>query len=161
MESVDVRKPNRRRRQMKKYVKPVLVILVGLWLVNVGFQMAMAKQISETVNDSRGRNAAVGAGIGGAGGIVTGLVIGGVGIATGGTAFAVGLPMMALLGAGGGALAGAATGTKEVIQQSETLYSPWAWGAILIVGLLLAWHGMKMFRETKRIVLEDPKALPQ
>ena len=135
---------------MTKYIKPILIILLGLWITNIGFQMSMAQVVSTDTQDTRGRNAAVGAGIGAGGGIVTGLIIGGIGIATGGTAFAIGLPVMALLGAGGGALAGAATGTVKTVEQADSLYSPLAWGAIIIVGVLVALHGMKQFRSIKR-----------
>ena len=127
------------------------MILLGLWITNIGFQMSMAQVISTTdTKDTRRRNAVVGAGVGAGGGIVTGLVIGGIGIATGGTAYAIGLPAMALLGAGGGALAGAATGKVTTIQQADSLHSPLACGAVILVGCLMTFRGMKQFRFLRR-----------
>jgi hypothetical protein len=134
---------------MTKYIKPLLIMLLGLWITNIGLQMSMAQVVSTDTQDTRGRNAAVGAGLGAGGGIVTGLIVGGIGIVTCGTGFAIGLPVMALLGAGCGALAGAATGTVTTVKQSDSLYSPLAWGAIIIVGVLVALNGMKQFRSLR------------
>ena len=71
---------------MKRYTKSTVIIFLGLWITSLGLQMANAKMINTSETNTKGRNALIGAGIGAGGGIITGLIIGGIGIATGGTA---------------------------------------------------------------------------
>lgn len=135
---------------MTKWLKPVAIMGAGIWLMVIGMQMAQAKMQSQQTTDTRGLNALVGAGVGGATGLVTWLIVGGVGIATGGVAFGLGALGLTALGLGAGALAGAATGSKTTLVQSSALYSPWAWGSVFCVGLILCFIGAS---ETKKLVL--------
>ena len=131
---------------MKNY-RPLLGFIVGIWLIIIGLQMAQAQQIYQhQVAGTKGRNAAVGAGIGAGAGIVTWLVVGGVGIATGGIGIGLGAIGLTAIGAGAGAVGGAATGSSSyVIQQPHALYSVWAWGTILVVGTVFTYrHGKQL-----------------
>ncbi len=136
---------------MKKWLKPVAILCAGVWLMLIGIQMAPAKIQSQQTTDTRGRNALVGAGVGGTAGLVTWLIVGGIGIATGGVGFGLGAIGLTAIGVGAGAVGGAATGSKATVVQSSALYSPWAWGSVFCVGLILCFIGAG---ETKKLVLE-------
>ncbi|HEY5741004.1 MAG TPA: hypothetical protein VIS99_00575 [Terrimicrobiaceae bacterium] len=43
-------------------------------------------------------------------------------------------------------LAGAATGTTKTVVQSSALYSPWAYGAVIVVGLVVVQKGIKQLK---------------
>jgi hypothetical protein len=118
--------------------------------------MAQAKMETKQTTDTRGRNALIGGGVGGAAGLVTWLIAGGVGVATGGVGSGLGALGLTALGVGAGAAGGAATGTKAIIVQSTALYSPWAWGAVFCVDVIMCFIGAA---ETKELVLEWKSAL--
>ena len=93
-------------------LKGVALVLVGALLVAQGYGMSKAqreivtqtpveKQVTTNVHTdgTKGRNAAIGAGLGAAGGLGAGLLLGGIGIATGGVGLAIGIPVMVALGA--------------------------------------------------------------
>lgn len=133
----------------------MLMAAFGAWLVVVGINMAQAKkettvQTPETKVQSgtKVRNGGIGAGVGAGLGIGTWLLVGTLGLATGGWGLAIGLGAMTAAGAGAGAVAGAATGksttTMTVIhttQQVAALYSPLAWGSIVIAGVVISFYG--------------------
>jgi hypothetical protein len=131
-----------------KYIKSLAIMALGFWLTTVGVQMSHATLQSKHEESSKGKNAAIGAGIGAGAGLVTWLVIGGVGIATGGVGLGLGALGLTAIGAGAGALGGAATGTTQTIVQSTPLYSPWGWGAVIVAGVCLAYWGGSAFRKT-------------
>ncbi|WP_416401467.1 hypothetical protein [Alicycliphilus denitrificans] len=79
-----------------------------------------------------GGGAAAGAGVG----LLTYLVIGTVGVATGGTGVALGALAMSLIGGGVGA-AGAAAGAAGFRALSYPLVSPWFWGPVIGLGIYL------------------------
>ncbi len=131
---------------MKNYHQ-ILGFIVGVWLIVIGFQMSQAQRIEpKEVSGTKGRNTAVGAGIGAGAGILTWLAVGGVGLATGGLAIGLGAIGLTAIGAGAGAVGGAATGSSGyVINQPHALYSIWAWGTIIVVGIIFAYrHGKQL-----------------
>ena len=65
------------------------------------------------------------------------IILGGVGIATGGVAFGVGALGLTLLGAGSGGVIGAATGETTVTVWTVPLYDPWVWGGLIATGAAL------------------------
>ena len=78
-----------------------------------------------------------------AAGLMTVLIVGGIGVATGGTAFAIGIPAMMAIGGTTGGLVGAATGksTSEIttiieIPKSAPAYEPWMWIFTMIAGVV-------------------------
>lgn len=142
-----------------KLVMPLVGLALGIWLVVLGVQMARASfvtQEQQSVPGTKGRNAAIAA-TGGAvvGGGAAAAVGGGIGIAAMGTG--VGIPFGILiligvgLGAGAGGLAGAASGksasTMVIVSDPAPLYSPWAWGAILVAGILLLIYSVSYMRK--------------
>ena len=134
---------------MNPYVKSLATICLGIWILVVGIQMAGASVQASSTTSNVAANSGIGAIIGGGAGLGTWLIVGSIGVATGGTAFAVGGIAMTALGIGSGALAGAATGTSKTIVQSSALYSPWAYGAVIIVGLLVAQNGIKQLKQAR------------
>lgn len=79
-----------------------------------------------------GGGAAAGAGVG----LLTYLVIGTVGVVTGGTGVALGALAMSLIGGGVGAV-GAAAGVSGFRALSYPLVSPWFWGPVIGLGIYL------------------------
>lgn len=79
-----------------------------------------------------GGGAAAGAEVG----LLTYLVIGTVGVATGGTGVALGALAMSLIGGGVGAV-GAAAGVSGFRALSYPLVSPWFWGPVIGLGIYL------------------------
>ncbi len=131
---------------MKNYHQ-ILGFIVGVWLIIIGLQMSQAQRIDpQQVSGTKGRNAAVGAGIGAGAGILTWLAVGGVGLATGGLGIGLGAIGLTAIGAGAGAVGGAATGSSGyVIHQPNALYSIWAWGTIIVVGTIFTYrHGKQL-----------------
>ncbi len=124
---------------MKTYLKPMLVLTMGIFLILIGINMSRAQDTwDETATNTipipgtKVRNAAIGAGVGAVGGGITAFVVGGIGIVVAGTG--IGLPagagLIALatsLGAGAGAIAGAATGegqSSQIINTTITRVAP-------------------------------------
>lgn len=134
-------------------VKSVFLIVLGASLAVIGVSMRSAKNIStmQVEHDgTKGRNAAIGAGVSAVGGGVLAAVLGGVGIVVAGTG--IGLPAGALLigsaavlGAGGGAIAGAATGTNgwtENVTVVTSAYETWQCVSVLLVAAVLMFLGI-------------------
>lgn len=141
---------------MKKYIKPLISLTMGIFLIIIGINMSKAQNMwDEKKTDqiikpgTKVRNAAIGAGVGAVGGGVTATIVGGIGIVVAGTG--VGLPagiglisLAAGLGAGAGAVAGAATGDTTSVDTVTTtithvapVYETWQWGVVLAIGLFL------------------------
>lgn len=157
---------------MATKAKSLILIVLGVSLVVVGINMRAAKNSwDETIKTenqipgTKGRNAAIGAGVGAVGGGVLAAVVGGIGIVVAGTGF--GLPAgaaligtAAALGAGGGAVAGAATGKSattathtETITHTAAAYETWQWASVLAIGgvlLLLAILEMRKLKEASK-----------
>lgn len=146
-------------------VRAVFVSLLGAWVFVTGVNMAKARierreniPRTEVTPGTKARNGAVGGLLGAGAGIGTWLVVGTVGLATGGAGIAVGLGVMTAIGAVGGGLAGTATGKStttqtwvETIVHNDPAYNPWMWGAVLVAGLLLLTYGAA---EMKRCILQ-------
>lgn len=136
--------------------RSVVLIVLGVSLLVAGVDMRSARRIwSETTERTRkmpgtkGRNAVIGAGVGAVGGGILAATIGGVGIVACGTG--IGLPAGVILigtaaglGAGGGAIVGAATGrspTTAPDTQTTTFivpaYDTWQWGFVIAFGTVL------------------------
>jgi hypothetical protein len=130
---------------MIKTILALLLLFVGIYLITDSIRMSQARRISiEThAEHTKARDSAYGAGIGVGVGVVTWLVVGGVGIATGGAGFAVGAPLIIALGAGSGAVAGAAMGHDKVtqIQHIVPMYSTSAWVTQLVIGIVVTLVG--------------------
>lgn len=110
------------------------------------------------VDNTKDDNAAIGAGLGLVAGITFWLVVGGVGIATGGTAWGLGAIGLGAVGLGSGAVVGAATGNggyNVTMTYTDYVYQPGSpvWVApcaflvmcgflVLSVGYLLLWSGV-------------------
>ena len=126
------------------------MVLVGSYMVFVGLQMSHAtRQIKHAEihkQSTTGRNTGIGAGTGAAVGLGAWLLIGTLGLVTGGWGIAIGAPVFIGAGAGGGALVGAASGTTTIttstVIQSVALYSPWTWGVVLVAGIILILIGL-------------------
>ena len=137
-------------------VKSLILITLGVSLFIVGLNMRVAKntwteaqKTEEKIPGTKKRNAAIGAGIGAAGGGLLAAIVGGIGIVVAGTG--VGLPagaaiitVAAGLGAGGGAVAGAATGrSKTTAVHTSTIthvvpaYETWQWASVLAIAIIL------------------------
>ncbi len=137
-------------------IKSFVLVGLGACVMCFGICMASAKRtemiestIKDTTPSTKGRNAAIGAGIGAVGGGVLAAVIGGVGIVACGTG--IGLPAgaalivtAAVLGGAGGAVTGAATGTSSSTSTVTTwvphivpAHSPLFWIPILVIGVAL------------------------
>lgn len=151
--------------------KSLILIVLGVSLVVVGINMRSAKNVwdetvttEETIPGTKGRNAAIGAGAGAVGGGVLAAVVGGIGIVACGTG--VGIPAgagliatAATLGAGGGAVAGAATGRSATtathtatITRTVAAYETWQWASVLAIGgilLLLAIVEMRKLKDAR------------
>jgi len=123
--------------------KPHLFIAAGIFLLVIGILMSNAiATITQTTPGNKTEYALAGTTVGTVAGIGAYLLIGTVGIATGGTGFAVGLPLMAVIGAAGGGVAGAALGKSETqIQQNQLLYSPIVFISLIVIGIFLIYHG--------------------
>lgn len=132
-------------------MKDLIAFVVGLALFICGIGMCRAEKrwiepvvTTKAIGGTKLASSGVGAAGGAATGVLAWLVIGTLGIATGGGAFAIGLPAMAAIGAGGGALAGAAVGSSasttttitEVVR-SAPAYEPWMWISALAAGVVL------------------------
>lgn len=140
---------------MSTKLKSYIFIFIGVSLIVAGYNMKYAKttrneetKTEVTVPSTKGKNAAIGAGIGAVGGGILAAFVGGIGIVVAGTG--IGLPAGAALiataaaiGAGGGAISGAALGTSEttilqpsIITYIESTHEPWLWRSIIILGLI-------------------------
>jgi hypothetical protein len=139
-----------------KYVKPLVITALGFWLLVLGGQMADATMTEKSEVNTRGRNAAVGAGIGAAAGVGAFLVFGAIGVVTGGIGFGIGAVGLAALGAGAGGLAGAATGEATTITKTTALYSPWAWGSVGLGGAFLVYLGCSGMRRLVKAARDAP-----
>lgn len=110
--------------------------IVGLAIVFYGVYLAaltgsMTKFVLPGLG-AIGGGAAAGAGVG----LLTALVIGTVGVATGGAGIALGALGMALIGGGVGAAGGVVGGAGfRVI--TYPLVSPWFWGPVVVLGIYL------------------------
>lgn len=162
---------------MSKQIKCVVLIVLGVSLLIVGINMRATMNTwdetsttAEKIPGTKGRNAAIGAGIGAVGGGTLAAVVGGIGIVVAGTG--IGLPAgaaligtAAALGAGGGAVAGAASGKSATTATKETTithvvsaYETWQWVAVIAVGgilLLLALLEMRKLRPEHAIGSEQ------
>lgn len=140
--------------------KPLLLIALGVSLLVVGLNMRAAQNrwtTQEEIPGTKGTYASIGAGVGAGGGGILAAIVGGIGIVACGTG--IGLPAGLLLigsvavGAGAGAVTGAAMGTSATtisVTHVEPAYQTWHW--VLVVGagvLLLVWS-----------VFEVKKAVP-
>ena len=122
----------------------LLLALLALALFSFSSHIAQLRTTSTRVESNRASRTLTGSGIGGGVGLASWLVIGTLGVATGGWAFAVGAAAFTLAGVGGGALVGSATSTTTVTVQSLPVYSEqWCFGicalgmALLLLALLL------------------------
>lgn len=113
----------------------LLIIFYGLFLANLtGSYTAIVLPV--------GIEIVVGAGSGAALGYITFLVLGTIGVVTGGIGFAIGAGLMITIGAifGGAGAAGAGFGVKTI---TYALVSPWFWVPILVLGIYY-WRGAKV-----------------
>ena len=132
-------------------MKKLISLIIGLTLIAISLRMSQAKnewteRVSNTeIRDgTKLRNASIGGGVGVASGLGAGLLVGGIGVATGGLGFAIGIPALMALGGGGGALIGAASGdspskitTISEIPMSAPAYEPWMWMVTMAAGGVL------------------------
>lgn len=150
-------------------LKAILAGALGGWIVAVGVNMSQARIINkehrthtEVIPGTKARNAAIGAGTGAAVGLGAWLVVGTVGIATGGWGLAIGLPAMMGIGAIGGGLAGGASGdlTKqftwvETIVHNDPAYTVWNWCAVIAAGVILLGYGVAQFKKYLADIRQD------
>ena len=102
----------------------VAMILVGLHMKDMTVPVQKTTYVTHTdthEKDTRARNAGIGAALGGSGGVAAGLLIGGIGIATGGIAIGIGAVALGIIGAVGGGVAGAATGSHATTVTTTTV----------------------------------------
>ena len=151
----------------------MLVLTMGIFLIVIGINMSRAQnKWDETTTNTipipgtKGRNAAIGAGVGAVGGGITAFVVGGIGIVVAGTG--IGLPagagLIALatgLGAGAGAVAGAATGegpSSQIINTTITRVAPayetWQWIVVIAIGIILLCYSVYMMKHAKERSIE-------
>lgn len=137
-------------------IKALIFIAMGISLLVVGINMKNAQNkwdetttTPTTTPGTKGRNAAVGFGLGALGGGVLATIVGGIGIVAAGTG--IGLPAGAALiataaaiGAGAGAVTGAATGespitvtTISTITHSVPAYETWQWASVVTIAIVL------------------------
>ena len=132
-------------------------LIIGAILLAIGYYMQVAKSVREEtrfrdeVSSTKGRNAAVGGGVGAVAGGGAAAVIGGVGVAACGTG--IGLPagalligLAALVGGGAGATIGAATGetvhsqVPYTVKVVEPAYSHDVSLAVIVLGsVIIVW----------------------
>lgn len=152
---------------MQKKFKITGAIVLGVTLMVIGFHMMSAQnswneiveQIQETGGGTKLRNASIGAGVGAVTGGVLAAKVGGIGVVLAGTGFGLpaGLALIALastLGAGAGAVIGAATGSsgeklvhRNLITHVEPAYQTWEWGLIMGIGFILLTYGLMEIRK--------------
>ena len=137
-------------------IRPLVFIAMGVSLLVVGINMKYAQNqwdetiaTPTTIPGTKGRNAAVGMGVGAVGGGVLAAIVGGIGVVVAGTG--VGLPAGAALiataatiGAGAGAVTGAATGDSpttvvkfSTIAHSAPAYETWPWAIVVANAFVL------------------------
>lgn len=128
-------------RSIANYSKYVLLIGIGVWLIITGVQFA---GFTETATSStKAAHAATGAIIGAGVGYGTFLLMGGIGVVTGGVGFAIGAVALTALGVGAGALTGAATGKTIIVIYD---YPIWLWVMFILLGciaLIAAYANLK------------------
>ena len=117
------------RGSVANYFKYLLFISFGVWLIITGVQFA---GFAETATSStKAAHAATGAIIGAGLGYGTFLMMGGIGVVTGGVGFAIGAVALTALGVGAGALTGAATGKTIIVVYD---YPIWLWVMLILFG---------------------------
>jgi len=135
-------------------LKSIVLIFLGVTFMTTGIYMKAAENTWDepittlkSVPGTKGRNAAIGATAGAVGGGILAAVVGGIGIVVAGTGF--GLPAgaaliatAATLGAGAGAVGGAAIGKSEtaapftnIITHTDPAYETWQWASVIAVAI--------------------------
>ena len=127
----------------------VSLLVVGINMKNAQNKWDETIATPTTTPGTKGRNAAIGAGVGAVGGGALAVIVGGIGVVVAGTG--VGLPAGAALiataaaiGAGAGAVTGAATGEstttvmeKTTITHSVPAYETWQWVFVVTIAVVL------------------------
>ncbi|RYF31935.1 MAG: hypothetical protein EOO23_00900 [Comamonadaceae bacterium] len=118
----------------KKHQKVIAYLVIGFGMYLAVLTGSATRLVLPGLG-SIGLGATAGAGVG----AVTYLLLGGIGLATGGTAYAVGLGWLVLVGGGLGAFSGSAAGfgLKTV---SYPLVQWYLWVPILLLGCYLWWN---------------------
>ncbi len=153
---------------MRIKTKSVILVFIGVFLVIVGFNMKSSWNIwNDTIEipGTKGRNAAIGAGIGAVGGGTLAAVLGGFGVVIAGTGFGLPAGMFliataATVGAGAGAICGSATGNSATsVMKTHVVpaYETWQWASIIIIGVILLVIAILDIRKNQRPVPETDK----
>jgi hypothetical protein len=146
---------NKKGLLMRRVIS-LCVVGVGIWLIVLGLQMTRTVDEVQntkysTVGGTKLRNTGIGAGLGAGVGLGTYLLIGGIGIATGGIGIGIGVVAFTVGGAIAGGLAGAASGhsASTVPHTSVQLvfaHSLWTCAVVILFGILMTIYGAKAFR---------------
>ena len=135
----------------KRLHQRIIGLLLGFYGVYLATLTGTVTQFVIPGVGAVGGGAAVGAGIG----FATWLLVGTIGVATGGVGLAIGAAGMAVIGGLFGA-AGAAAGGTGFRTISYPLISPWFWGPVVILGIYLIVGSIKKNNSGDQVAVARP-----